>query len=103
MLIPYTATLTSERLGNLFVTHVECEVEAVLAWENGGARTQVDDVFVEGKRLSLGETWCQSIAAEIRADAEQSDYVMDKLIEADGVYLKGGIGNPSARLVRAEG
>lgn len=79
---------------------VDCTLDVSLEWEHGEPTAFVSDVLLDGKTIWRGEgTLFQLMAAMIAEQAEKDEWVLDKLMEAEGVSFVGGANNPEAHWV----
>ena len=83
--IQFTTTIHDELLNIDLIADFECELEVSV--ERDGLIT-IDAVYVDGRSLSQGTPWAQSLAAGIANEAEtklntQGDKLRDRVLERE--------------------
>lgn len=84
----------------------DCEIEASLEWRMGEPGVVIDDVLMDGVSLfhhpdAMRHAMFLQIATAIADRAEDDDFILTQLLEADGVSFVGGANNPDAHYARA--
>jgi len=101
MKIDYCATIRSGASGIPLVLDFECQIDAELDWDNGEPSISITDVLLDAVSLYREDLLSKLIAADVANQAEHDEGVIEKLLEAEGIYYRGGANNPAGAWVRS--
>ncbi len=85
-----------------FIRDFECDLDCDLDIESGEAVVVINDVSVRGNSLLRNaDRLMADIGFRIASLAEDDDWVMERLVEDEGIYFTGrGAHDPDGRLRR---